>query len=783
MSLAVRNPRVARCGATTILVGVVLTATTASAQTEAPPPDALPRTSDTPNTPHQAPPSEETASAKAPSNAATEPEEVSIVGTRVTQTPGSAHVINNKRLERQEYDDPQAILQTVPGVYARTEDGVGLRPNIGLRGTNPNRSSKVALMEDGVPFGPAPYSAPAAYYFPLMQRMYQVRVLKGPATIVFGPQTIGGAIDYVTRPIPASSQGNVDLAIGQYGYGKMHAWYGASNDSDGFLLEAVHLRSDGFKDLPDGSDTGFYRNEWMAKAAHVFDPSSSVRNELSIKATYSEEDSHETYLGLTDDDFRAEPLRRYAASAMDRMQWNRTAVALTHVLEPLPNMKITTTAYRNDFHRIWNRLKGVRGAGGEGDLFQILQNPNASEANRHIVAVLRGDEDSTGGGDVLLWGPNDRAFVSQGIQSIVSFQPVTGPLSHRVEYGVRLHYDRVERRQSQSGYLMIGGQMVPEGSPEVVTEFNEASTESAALYAIDAITWKTLTLTPGVRVEFWHANGTDKATDREAGGSQQAVLPGVGAFWSVIDEIGLLAGVYRGFSPPTPPLPAEETSEAAQSEAGLREPELAWNYEAGARFVKDKARVELIGFYNDYSNLTDICTQSSGCLDQSLDRQFDAGRAKIYGLEAYAEHEPAFGKVKFPLNASYTLTFAEFLDRFDSGDPMWGSVVPGDELPYIPRHQLSATAGVEVGPASGYGTLTYVAAMREEAGSEPIDESLHTDETAVLDIGAKYNVFGPLTVYLNVRNLLDAHDLEARRPFGARPNAPRWVQGGVKIDL
>ena len=127
--------------------------------------------------------------------ASREPPEVTIVGTGVARTPGSAHVINNKKLERQEYDDPQAILQTVPGVYARTEDGVGLRPNIGLRGTNPNRSSKVALMEDGVPFGPAPYSAPAAYYFPLMQRMYQVRVLKGPATIVYGPQTVGGAID------------------------------------------------------------------------------------------------------------------------------------------------------------------------------------------------------------------------------------------------------------------------------------------------------------------------------------------------------------------------------------------------------------------------------------------------------------------------------------------------------------------------------------------------------------------------------------------------------------
>jgi Fe(3+) dicitrate transport protein len=707
---------------------------------------------------------------------------VTVAGTRVARAPASAHVINNKKLERHEYDDPQAVLQTVPGVYARTEDGVGLRPNIGLRGTNPNRSSKVALMEDGVPFGPAPYSAPAAYYFPLMQRMYTVRVLKGPATIVYGPQTVGGAIDLTTRPIPASPSANVDLAIGEYGYGKFHGWYGTSNETDGFLLEAVHLRDDGFKNLPGGGDTGFYRNEWMVKASHAFDPSSSVRNEIQLKATYSEESSNETYLGLTDEDFRAEPLQRYAASQMDQMRWNRTAVALTHVLEPTRHMRVTTTAYRHDLHRIWKRLKGVRGLAGEGGLFEVLLDPNGSERNRHIVAVLKGEEDSTGGNDVLLWGPNDRDFVSQGIQTVVSLEPVTGPLSHRIEYGVRLHYDRVERRQSQDGYLMIGGNMVPEGTPTVVTEYNEASTESAALYAIDAITWKTLTLTPGVRVEFWHANGTNKATRGEDGGSAQVVLPGIGGFWSLVDEFGLLAGAYRGFSPPAPPMPSNDPA-ATQEEPGLRQPELSINYEAGARFVHDKARVELIGFYNDYSNLTDICTQSSGCLDESLDRQFDAGRAKIYGLEAYAEHEPEVGSLRFPVNAAYTLTYAEFLDRFDSGDPMWGSVVPGDELPYVPRHQLSATAGVELERIGGYATFTYVASMREEAGSEPLDEAIHTDEQAVVDAGVRVRVLDPVELYLNVRNVFDSHELVARRPFGARPNAPRWVQIGAKIEL
>jgi Fe(3+) dicitrate transport protein len=514
----------------------------------------------------------------------------------------------------------------------------------------------------------------------------------------------------------------------------------------------------------------------MVKASHAFDPSSPQKNEIRLKATYSEEDSNETYMGLTDADFRADPLQRYPTSKQDRMQWNRTAVALTHELEPTRTMKLTTSVYRHDFHRVWRRVKGFRES-GEGGIYDVLLNPNESTINQHLYRVLSGQADSTGRPvDTLLYGPNDRSFVSQGVQTIALFKPVTGSIAHRIEYGLRLHYDRVERRQSQDGYLVIGGELVPDGTPTVVTEYNEASTDSAAFYVVDAVTWKTLTFIPGVRVEFWRWSGTNKATQGEDGGLSRVVIPGAGAHWAILPELGVLAGAYRGFSPPPPGIPPN-------SEGADRESELSINYEVGVRYGDAPARAELIGFYNDYSNLTDICTQSSGCLDENLDRQFSAGRAKIYGLEAHAEHEPGVGSVTFPLSVSYTLTFAEFLERFDSGDPMWGSVLPGYEIPYVPRHQLNAQAGVETGKVGGYAALNYVGMMREEAGDEPLDEALHTDEQVVVDVGAHYRVLEPLDLYLNVRNLFDSHAIVARRPFGARPNAPRWVQLGAKVTF
>ncbi|WP_437644407.1 TonB-dependent receptor family protein [Sorangium sp. So ce362] len=694
------------------------------------------------------------------------PAEVTVAGTRVTRTAGSAHVIKSRQLERFEHDDPHAVLISVPGVYVRGEDGLGLRPNIGVRGVNPDRSKKVTLMEDGVPISPAPYSAPAAYYFPLITRMSNVRVIKGPGAIAYGPQTVGGTVDLITRSAPSLASGALDLALGEYGYGKAHGYLGSSDGQMDFLVEGVHLRSDGFKELPGGADTGFYRNEVMLKGSYVVDPTARIKNELRLKLTYSEELSNETYLGITDEDFEASPRRRYGVSALDRMRNHRTAVALTHVIEPSPDLSVTTTVYRNDFSRAWRKVNGFRGA----NLFDVLAAPDTPQ-NAVYYAVLTGQLDSSTPGEALLIGPNERDFAAHGVETRVRWNTTTGPVSHRVEYGLRLHYDRVERRHSENGFHVLGGTLVPDGGPTVVTQFNEAWTEAAALHASDAVTWRSLTVTPGVRIEMMRSAFVDRAAGSEQTRLARALLPGAGAYYALTEALGLLAGVYRGFSPPAP----------GSDEHVL--PELSVNYEGGARFADGPLRAELIGYYNDYSNITDVCTLSSGCLDADLDRQYDAGEARIYGVEAYAEHEVPLGQLKLPITVAYTLTQTEFLSSFTSDDPIFGRVAKGDEMPYVPRHQASLSVGVEHERAGVVVGASYVSAMREKAGGEPMSQALATDEQLLIDASAKVRVVGPLVLYANARNILGSQYIVSRRPFGARPNAPRWIQVGAKASF
>jgi Fe(3+) dicitrate transport protein len=89
-----------------------------------------------------------------------------------------------------------------------------------------------------------------------MTRMSALRVIKGPAAVAYGPQTVGGAVDFISRPIPAKTSAELDVGYGQYGYTKADGWFGSSNEQIGFLVSGTRLHDEGFKQLPSGADTG-----------------------------------------------------------------------------------------------------------------------------------------------------------------------------------------------------------------------------------------------------------------------------------------------------------------------------------------------------------------------------------------------------------------------------------------------------------------------------------------------------------------------------------------------
>jgi Fe(3+) dicitrate transport protein len=501
----------------------------------------------------------------------------------------------------------------------------------------------------------------------------------------------------------------------------------------------------------------------MLKAGHDFALGEALRHRLQLKLTYSEEQSDETYLGLSDADFRGNPLRRYAASDQDRMKWHRTSAVLSHELQPAEWLLITTQAYRHDLSRRWSKANHFGGAG----LFDALS--DSAPENGAFRALLEGTANTSSPAEQLYVGPNQRDFVSQGVQSRAEVTGTTGALAHRAEAGLRFHYDRIERLHTENIFDLVGGNLVGTDSATITTTDNRADTYAVAGYVRDEISWHGFTLTPGVRVELIHSRLRDELAQTDNSRTLAVPLPGIGAYYAVTDDLGVLAGVHRGMSAP----PAGTQSP----------PESSVNYEGGVRYASGPRHAELIGYFNDYANLTDICTLSSGCEDQNLDRQFSAGRARIYGLEALAEDELRFPTFRIPIHASYTLTRTEFLETFSSQDPIFGEVEAGDELPYVPRHEGRASLGLELERAGGYVAANYVSRMRELSGSGPLDLTVATDAQFTVDVGLHYQVTPALKLYAQARNLFNELVIASRRPYGARPNPPRWVQVGAQFEF
>lgn len=699
------------------------------------------------------------------------PEELSRMG-------GSAQKIDEEQLEKYEYDDPHSILQSVTGIYIRQEDGMGLRPNIGIRGANSERSKKVTLMEDGVLFGPAPYSAPAAYYFPMMTRMVGVEVYKGPGAVMFGPQTIGGAINFLSRPVPLmSTQGQLDMAIGgfpgenRWPTGKLHGHYGFGKKYGGMMLEVAQLGSRGFKSLDNDGNTGFNKTEAVLRGRLHTDLSKSTLHALDIKLGYAQELSHESYVGLTDADFREQPNRRYSATQLDQMDWSRYQGQLSYIFELGERFTLTTTAYNHKFDRTWTRLGGF----AQGTpIVDVIANPDGA-INSTLYDLLTGQEDTTDPSEELNIIANRRGFISQGLQSRARLSHKGESWSNKLEFGARLHRDWIDRLHTSKRYAMRQNKLERvDGDQTLLTTDNRGEAVAGALYALDTLYIKGLTVSPGLRVEHIRTTLTDRQAGSQKDNSDTVLIPGIGAHYALGESFGVLAGVHRGFSPVSP----------GQDDAV--KPETSINYEAGARYVNPAkaSQAELIGFFNNYSNLIGECTFAAGCNEQQLDSQFNAGQVYVYGLEASTKHTFKLpNKLTAPIRASYTLTLSSFQSAFNSENPQFADVEAGDELPYVPRHQAMLGAGLNSERWGVDATFNFSSAMRELAGQGEFLPEHTTDTYAMLDLAAQYRFATSWQAYLRIDNVTNSQPLSSRAPQGARPSRPFMTQLGLKIDL
>ena len=678
---------------------------------------------------------------------------------------GSAHIVTEQELKDFDFEDAGKILKKVPGVNIQEEDGYGLRPNIGMRGTHPHRSKKVTLMEDGILIGPAPYSAPAAYYFPLTLRTKTIEVYKGPATIKYGPNSIGGAVNMVSNTIPNKQTSEINISGG--GLERFGAMSGSSDNNSGWMLEYNNLSSDGFKTLPNSGETGFKKNDLLLKGSIFKGSKSAKKQNLILKLGYSDEDSHETYLGLSDQDFSNDSYQRYLASQNDRMLNDHQLIQLHYDLNINSDLSMNVKTYHHQFRRNWSKFNGFNNGIKVGD---ILDDPT-SGANEYYYDIMRGAENSSAsnGTDLLVIGDNDRKYLSQGIQTEFDYFLETKNTEHDINVGVRLHRDQVKRHHTENLYSMTFGDLVKTEDQYTSTTINKDDATAIMGFVRDQIQIDNLKVEVGTRLENVKVKRVDFLTSESHTRDDFYVVPGAGIFYEFTRSFGVLAGINKGVTLVGP----------GQSEVVT--PGESINYETGFRY-NDLIYAEAIGFFSDYSNIKGSCSFSAGCDNSELTQEYNGGKAKIYGLEALISKDFSYKKWVFPISLNYTLTRAEFAEDKVSENEEWGIglIRKGDPLPYIPLQRYSLSTGLRYKALRANISFNWQSEMFDQAVQEGRKEIA---AYGIVDMSVSYRVFKTGKAFIKVENIFDNSYLVSYRPYGARPGKPRLITGGVQYKF
>lgn len=692
-----------------------------------------------------------------------------ILPDRLDAVPGSYQVIDEKALEARRPFSIQEALNNVPGVNVVGENTFGLGVNIGIRGLNPRRTARTLLMEDGMPLFLAPYGDPAAHYTTPLERVQRIEVVKGSGQILYGPQTVGGMINFVTRPVPTDGKvhGNVTATLGNNDFTSLYGNIGAGDERGGLMIDALHKKGDGIRDNHD-----FEIQEYTAKGQLNL----SDRHTLIAKASYFRESSHvsETGLGLVEyheDKYQA------PTGKNDVFEHERTTFQLQHLFQVNHQVKLSTQAYYAKSERAsFRQINDPGGLGGRSVMDRCTGLGVATEAN----AALCGGR----------WRP--REFEYWGIEPRLDVQHSLFGVDSNAVIGFRYHREEIRRNQFRGSDPRIQNQ----GYAEAFGDHREqihSDVEAKSYYAQNTFYAGDWTFTPGLRVEdlrirtnILRAEGNvQNNPESNATNHQSKVLPGFGLTWNGIENTTLFAGVHKGFAPPRPDRDVFTPGGLPNTAVVVNtKPEESTNWELGTRsnYIKG-VTFETTLFHTVFDDIV-VAGPTSGSF-------INGGKSQQSGIELAGRIN--FGHIydsthNFYVAGSYTNLFTAKFKKTNAA----ADVFRGDRLPYAPKHLASLSLGYEhpVGFDARIG-IDYVSEQQEDVSYREgrSEEDVLSGRTGripaytLLNATVNYRPVGShLSYFLSAYNLADKEYL-ASRVDGMVAGRQRQVFAGIRYDF
>jgi Fe(3+) dicitrate transport protein len=678
---------------------------------------------------------------------------VIVIGERIQldKIPGSGTVLDHSLLEESRVFTVNEALRKVPGVFTRDEEGFGLRPNIGIRGLNPTRSTKVLLLEDGIPLAYAPYGDNASYYHPPVERFERIEVLKGSSQILFGPHTVGAVINYITPPVPTEADGLLAASFGSEDFREVHGSYGDTIGNTGFIAHGTYKETDGARE-----NMNFRIYDLNLKVVQKL----TERQALTFRSSYYDEDSQVTYSGLTLAEWEDDP--RQNPFADDHMYAYRWSMSATHRFEVNPATTFLTNVYYTYFNRDWWRQSS-----------NSTQRPND-----------RSDPACGGMANLNTSCGNEgrvRQYWTAGVEPRVTVEHGLFGVDNVTEAGVRYHQEDQYRIQANGDFP--NSREPGTGPNSGIKEDSDRTITAMSAFVQNRFDFGRWTVTPGVRFESVDYERIDNLLGTRGTNEVDEVIPGIGATFEAVPGTVVFAGVHRGFAPP-----GVADVVTAQGGSVDLDAELSWNYELGLRSMPvDGVSLEGTVFRMDFENQIVPASVAGG----SGATLTSAGETLQQGLE-FAGEVQSNAFVEWPVDVfarlSYTwLADAEYVgERFSSIPGFTKVKVTGNRLPYAPEPLLAGTVGMRMpfGLSVELEGVYTSAAFTDDLNTVDVVANGQRGEIpgyTIWNLTANYGLQAcDCKLFVTAKNLTDELYV-ADMSRGLIPGMPRLVQGGFEV--
>ncbi|WP_350978374.1 TonB-dependent siderophore receptor [Shewanella sp. AC34-MNA-CIBAN-0136] len=549
---------------------------------------------------------------------------------------GNRSIITSDQIERTAARSIDTALQQVPGIKIKDETGTGVLPNISVRGLDSSRSGYAQLLLDGIPMTLAPYGHTGQSLFPATLFMIdRIDVARGGASIQYGPNNVGGVINLISKSIPTDWETSVNERMTFFG--DSNTLFDTSISTGGAVNEDFSMRFDGNitkgESFREHSETDI--KNLMLKTLWNIDGQNSLDATLQYYDAFSELPG-----ALNTAAYEAD--REQSLRPNDEFNANTKRVSLkySHVLD---DSKVI------DYGEVDLRVFGNKSSRN----FQWDFYDSSKDTDGNLGTSW---SDTTQDATHLRNSPRD--FTVFGIEPTASLL-IDGDISQHIIAGARYINEDISYQLNHI-----------EKSTQTATRPRDwqMDTNAMAYYVSNKVGFfdDTLSVTPGIRYEDVRMTFTNVGQDYSQDNHVTEWLPGITLGYEFSSNWFAYTNAQRSLRTPqiSQLWPKDQTLES----------ELSWNYEAGVRFTPtERSNLSIAAYRIDFENKIEY--------DGDVSLFVNIGQTRNQGIELEGTYSP-MSLPDLVLTGAYNYLDTEQLD----------GEFAGNELAYVSKHQLSASA-------------------------------------------------------------------------------------------